>query len=197
MAVTPSVGVSGATSVKVSADGSRACRVAFAVLTAFSAMMGWLRTTGDSFVTALDHPDRYAVDVEKFASKIAVSEQCHWREAWSTCLTFMTRPEVLRAERGVLRFFSRFRDEGTQWELLTKRHAFSVRLIFLCLWHMLTRKPLGDEMYALTAWKHNPLQLIFRRRYRLWSPIPTLAVHLAKTSLPPHADRIMREWADR
>ena len=40
MAVTPSVGVSGATSVKVSADGSRACRVAFAVLTAFSAMMG-------------------------------------------------------------------------------------------------------------------------------------------------------------
>ena len=158
---------------------------------AFVAMMEWLRSTGDSFATALDHPDRYAADRKVFPVEVRVSEHCHWREAWSTCLTFMTRPEVLRREINVMRFFSRFRDEATQWEMLTKFHRFNLRLIAFCVWRMVMRRPLGNEMYALTGWKHNPMKMLFGHRYRLWSPLPTLAVHLCSGSLPPHSESIV------
>lgn len=158
---------------------------------AFVAMMEWLRKSGDAFATALDHPDRYVADVRKFPVQVAVSAHCHWRETWSTCLTFMTRPEVLRREIRIMRFFARFRDEATQWEMLTKYHSFDLRMIGLCLWRMLRRQPLGDAMYALTGWKHGFAQVLLGRRYRLWSPLPSLAVHLCRGSLPPHSDRII------
>ena len=164
---------------------------------AFVAMMDWLRATGDSFATALDHPDRYVADAEIFPSKVGVSEYCHWRETWSTCLTFMTRPDVLRREIKVMRFFANFRDEGPQWEMLTKQHVFNLKLILLCVWRLIKKRPLGDEMYALSAWKHNTLQILFGRRYRLWSPLPTQAVHLADRSLPPHSETIMANFLSK
>ena len=94
-----------------------------------------------------------------------------------------------------MRFFARFCDEGTQWEMLTKRHSFDLRLIALCFWRLVCRRSLGEEMYALTAWKHNAFQVAFGRRYRLWSPLPSLAVHLANRSLPPHSERIVASIA--
>ena len=45
------------------------------------------------------------------------------------------------------------------------------------------------KLLPLAAWKWHGLRLLTRRRYHLWSPLPTLAVHLSYTSLPLHAEQ--------
>ena len=45
------------------------------------------------------------------------------------------------------------------------------------------------KMLPLAAWKWHGIALLTRRKYNMWGPLPTLAVHLSTTSLPLNADR--------
>ena len=159
---------------------------------AFRAMMDFLKESGVDFVTPLDHPDRYSHFIpESRKVEIRVSDYCHWREVGTTCCTFMTTSRIFRSAHRLLECYGRGGCDGTLWLGLTKDYVFHVHVI---LW-MLLRYMMGldntwAKCIAVSAWKYHNVKLLFSRRYHLWGPMPTLAVHLAKSSLPPFSKRL-------
>ena len=160
---------------------------------AFRAMIDFLKRTDVDFVTPLDHPDRYSYVVPgKREVEIQVSDYCHWREIGTTCCTFMTKRNVFKKTRIRLSCYGKGGCDGTLWLGITKEGLFD----FFGIAYRLLRFLLGIDMdwakcLAVSAWKFHGLKLLFCRRYRLWGPIPTLAVHLAEPSLPPFAKGLM------
>lgn len=159
---------------------------------AFRAMMDFLAEPGVDFATPLDHPDRYSRAMpESRRVEIRVSRSCHWRESGTTCCTFMTKSETFRETSDRLAAYSRGSGDGGMWLGLTKDRIFSPSAtIGAALRYLAGRRltPQGLEFSVLSAWRFHKWKLPFGRRYRLWSPIPTLSVHLCKPSLPPFGD---------
>ena len=160
---------------------------------AFRAMMDFLKRPGVDFVTPLDHPDRYShVVPERRQSEIRVSEHCHWREVGTTCCTFMMTSRTFVESRALLACYGQGGCDGTLWLGLTKDSVFSIRATIWMLFRYLTgRDRTWSKCIAVSAWRFHKLNLLLTRRYRLWGPMPTLAVHLATPSLPPFYSRFM------
>ena len=71
-------------------------------------------------------------------------------------------------------------------ELLTKKDVFSPRAVAGgVIKYMFSRDHNWINLIPALAWLKLGPRLIFAPRFRLWSPMPTLAVHLCKPSLPP------------
>ena len=159
---------------------------------AFIAMMDFLARPEVDFVTPLDHPDRYSHIVpEKTKVEVRVSPFCHWREVGSTCCTFMCRSKTFRHASKALVDYAKGSGDGGMWIGITKDNIFSLSAtIGAAIRYVLGKRKTqeGLEFCTLAAWKYHKMGLLFRHRYRLWGPIPTLAVHLCKPSLPPLAD---------
>ena len=161
---------------------------------AFRAMMDFLKRPGVDFVTPLDHPDRYSHLIpERRRNEIRVSEYCHWREVGTTCCTFMTTSRIFVESRALLACYGQGGCDGTLWLGLTKDSVFSIHATIWMLFRYLTgRDRTWSKCIAVSAWRFHKLNLLLTRRYRLWGPVPTLAVHLATPSLPPFYLRLMK-----
>ena len=159
---------------------------------AFRAMMDFLKTSGVDFVTPLDHPDRYSHSVpERKSVEVRVSGYCHWREVGTTCCTFMTSRAVFREAHKLLECYGKGGCDGTLWLGLTKDSVFSLyATVWVLLRYLVGWDKTWSRCIAVSAWRFHKLNLLFSRRYRLWGPIPTLAVHLAKPSLPPFSEEL-------
>jgi hypothetical protein len=159
---------------------------------AFTAMMDFLKTPGVDFVTPLDHPDRYShIVAESVETEVRVSTRCHWRRVGSSCCTFMTTAETFAAAAAPLACGR----DGPLWRNLTKDSIFSFRYtVWAALRYLLGKRENWGEFTVLIAWLHCKWRLPFGRRYRLWGPMPSLAVHLSDETLPPFCDRLLREW---
>lgn len=159
---------------------------------AFSAMADMLSRPDVDFVTPLDHPDRYnhVLSAPKSA-EVKVSPYCHWRTVGTSCLTFMTTSKILHECSSFLKTFGTGAMDGTMWLGLTKEDVrdFS-KVIPPAFAYICGRdKPFGYYM-PLCAWKHHGMKILTTRKYKLWQPIPSLAVHLSGTSLPLHSSSI-------
>ena len=154
---------------------------------AFTAMAEMMERKGVDFVTPLDHPDRYAdVAFEEKSSPILTSAFCHWRQVPSTCLTFMTTPDILQTTRWVFEAYARGHMDSSMWLAATKQKLFSPRsIIGTGLQFLFTRDVPYPRLAQLCAWKWYGLKLITAHRYNLWGPIPSLAFHLSKDCIPP------------
>ncbi len=162
---------------------------------AFRAMMEFLSMKDVDFVTPLDHPDRYSHLVpESRKVEVRVSRYCHWREVGTTCCTFMTKSDVFLSAKGSLACYGRGSGDGGMWLGLTKDRIFGVRnTLGAALRYVAGRRTTeeGLEFMTLAAWRFHKWQLPLGRRFHLWGPMPTLAVHLCEPSLPPFAKDIM------
>jgi len=163
---------------------------------AFVAMMDFLRRDGVDFVTPLDHPDRYSLKVPgSRRSEIRVSDFCHWREVGTTCCTFMTKSHTLVETQKLLADYGRGSGDSGMWLRLTKDNMFAFKDTVGAMWRYLTGRRTtaeGLEFVTLAAWKYYKWKLPFGKRYRLWGPIPSLAVHLCKPSLPPLYEALLK-----
>ncbi len=135
------------------------------------------------FVTPYDHPDAYALPVSMSKVSLRVFAGYHWHTVSSTCLTFMTRRNVLRSAGPLFSTYSRRNYDASIWHALTKQglsqwisHPVSV------LGDLTASKIVGKTF--LFGWR----QLLFGRRYSLWSPIPSVATHLQEGGLAPNID---------
>lgn len=159
---------------------------------AFRAMMDFLKTPGVDFVTPLDHPDRYSHIVpESRRAEVRVSASGHWRTVGTTCCTFMTTRDTFRAAGRRLSAYGRGSGDGAMWLGLTKDRIFGFgNTVGAALRYATGRRKTAEglEFTTLAAWRWHKWRLPFGRRYRLWGPMPTLAVHLCKPSLPPLAE---------
>ena len=156
---------------------------------AFRAMMDFLTNDGVDFVTPLDHPDRYSHLIpESVKVEIRISEFCHWREAGTTCCTFMTKSDTFKEARVPLALYGKGASDIMLWLGITKDSVFSPSATLGAFLRYVTgrrKTECGYEFMTLAAWLYFKWRLFFLRKHHLWGPIPSLAVHLCKPSLPP------------
>lgn len=162
---------------------------------AFRAMMDFLERDGVDFVTPLDHPDRYShIIPEAVKVEVRVSDFCHWREVGTTCCTFMTKSGTFVEAAQRLDAYSKGSGDGPMWLEITKDSIFSPSATVGAALRYLTGRrttETGLEFTTLAAWRYHGLKLPFGRKFRLWSPMPSLAVHLCTPSLPPFSDKLI------
>ena len=156
---------------------------------AFRAMIGVLMYDGVDFATPLDHPDRYSHLVpERLRVEIRASPYCHWREVGTTCCTFMTKSDTFKKLKKRISVYGEGLSDGQLWLGLTKDCVFSPSAtIGAALRYLfgIRKTEFGFEFMTLATWLYFKWRLLFYKRYRLWGPIPSLAVHLCTPSLPP------------
>lgn len=158
---------------------------------AFKAMLEFIRQDGVDMISPIDHPDRYNGKCEiPYPAKVRTSPVRHWRSVGTTCLTFMARKDVLVRSADVMLSYSRCGEEGTMWLGLTKERVFDVPYLIVTLMKFLFRRPVPfGQIMPVCAWKQQGLKLLTHPRFTLWSPMPTLAVHLSTASLSLGSER--------
>lgn len=164
---------------------------------AFRAMLDFAKCEDVDFVTPLDHPDRYTGRLEKpTPSAIRVSEFRHWREVSSSCLTFLAKAKIVSECKSIMESFLHSPEEATMWLGITKHEIFRFGALFKAAFRyfILRRKCGFGELMGLCTWKRQGWQLLTKPRRRLFSPIPSLAVHLANCSLPPGSGNILKRY---
>lgn len=158
---------------------------------AFQAMLEFLKGEGKrGFVTPIDHPDRYNGTVtEPSSSVIRTSRFCHWRECGTTCLTFMSSSEVFNKCVPVFQAYVKGEQDSVTWLGVTKYGIFSpnvmVSSVISLIGRMAGKKIWFGRFIPLMAWVCHNVGLFWRKRYRLWSPMPSLAFHLSSNTIPP------------
>ena len=171
---------------------------------AFNEMMDFLRQPDVDFVSPLDHPDAYLPFGEAaFGSCIRYGASCHWREAGTTCCTFMLRSERYDCAMKGLSYYSNGGTDFIMWLGLTKFHLYSISVVLggalRYLIARLSKHEMNDKDWILAvpmvAWLKIGWRLLFGKKFRLWTPIPSLGLHLCEPSLPPCCD--MKMWRDK
>jgi hypothetical protein len=147
----------------------------------FRVMLDFIRQNPDAdFVTPFDHRDLYTLQLHNYPAHIRVSEDHHWRTHATTCLTFLTRRQLLLETERVFRTYSRGNRDVCLWLSLTKMWVFRP-LRFLHWWF-------SDRQFANMvgkSWFYGAKQILFGRRYSLWGPLPGIATHMDAQSLGP------------
>ena len=134
------------------------------------------------FATTYDHADYYSMYVHRFRGKEIVETDVRWREIISTCLTFMSRREVLAQTADVFNTYNRNPDFAL-WMALTKRRVCNP-------WSWV--RSLGDGLFVSAshalAWRYTWRQILFGKRRTLWAPSPSLGTHMEQSGLAPGMD---------
>jgi hypothetical protein len=151
---------------------------------AVAEMVEFARRQPDAdFITPYDHPDSYYTSSMHERHRVLASGKRHWREASSTCLTFMTNRKILRETEPLMRSYSRGNMDYSLWLALTQKTE------------LMSRKVHAADTVRIKIWARTWLwgwrNILFSRRYHLWSPMPTLSTHMESTGLAP-----LVPWAD-
>jgi len=111
-----------------------------------------------------------------------------WRTVPSTTCSFIARTsslcECAHAFRSYgKRFLFNYGTDGTMWLAITKHRIFNPLRAARWLW---SAKYVAWSW--LTAWILCGTDILFKRRRKLWCPIPSLALHLVHSYPPPGVD---------
>jgi hypothetical protein len=158
---------------------------------AFRAMLDFAERPGVDFVTPLDHPDRYNSSCGRSVRQmVEASPFGHWVTTGTTCLTFLAKKDVLDRTCEAMASYSRLGEECTMWLGLTKERVFNLSYLVATFIHFLLRRQVTfGQLMPLCTWRRKGLKLLTHSRFMLWSPIPTLAVHLSTASLPLNSEK--------
>ena len=157
-------------------------------------MVDFLRANADvDFVSPYDHTDCYTQGIHRHPKWLRVFADHHWRTAASTCLTFLTRKNILEKTAPIFRRYKRRSDDCTLWLSLTKRSIFNPIAI---LRYGVQQSYLAKIIAK--SWMYCWRQILFGRRYSLWIPLPGVATHLDSKALSPVIDwpTLMRACSD-
>ena len=148
---------------------------------ALEKMIVFMRENPDvDFLTPYDHPDSYYTSSRFERHLVRPSGDRYWRTASSTCLTFLTSRENLIQTKAMFKTYCRENRDCSMWLALTQK----IELVDLRVhWHDMFRV----KIWALTL-RWGFFRILFRRRYLLWVPIPTLATHMESPGLAPLVD---------
>lgn len=136
------------------------------------------------FLTVYDSSDLYNLDFHNYKSKIVTYNNLHWRTSSCTTLSFMTRKNVLSKTKWIFDTYSKYDNfDSSIWMSLTKINLFDINSIY----RFLVSKD-RDLIRILKAWIYCWRQIIFGKKYYLWSPIPSFGTHLEKHSIAPNID---------
>jgi hypothetical protein len=151
----------------------------------FSTLVRFLKHAGDvDFVSPFDHIDDYTLELHNFPKLVRIYEDQHWRNAASTCLTFLTTRQALKRFQRVFRSYSHGNFDVSVWLALTKYRVFNPFSRYLY-------NPEGKYFMMrafLKSWFYGWAQILFGKRGRLWIPVPSFALHLDRFHVAPGYD---------
>lgn len=163
----------------------------------FHFMLDFMHQRKDvDFVTPYDHLDYYAgAGWHDHPRQLTVSGGKHWVTVSSTCLTFLTKKSVLNETKEVFNTYSLGgTSEGHCWLSLTKEKLgdFAARdngsLASTLINTTMPDSYSDTALMVANAWRFCAKQILFGRKYKLWSPLPTIATHMEKRFLSPVID---------
>ncbi len=132
------------------------------------------------FLTLYDHPDYHTRYIHRVHGLAVTEDGLRWRQVVSSCLTFMTRRDVLAETAHVLRTYSRKNSDLGMWLALTKTRVLSA-------WSFI--RSFGDGKFVpasyLLAWWYGWRYILLGKRRTLWAPEPTLATHMESKYIAP------------
>lgn len=139
---------------------------------------------GVDFLTPHDHLDYHQATHHGTSRDSFKHRNIKWKSVASTCLTFMTRKEILQATRDTFQKYAMGCSDVGLWFALTRFRLFEPDLYLQLI--------KGNRHAALAVvhgwWYGRPGLGKNRKGWNLWAPEPTLAAHLENQSLPPGVD---------
>ncbi len=175
----------------------------------FIKMIKFLSNNSDvDFIKPYDHLDNYKLALHKYQSLIKVYVGKHWRTVSTTCGTFLTTRKALYQTKDVFlrgktvknfftkdiftrntffRYFFRYfvakTRDSDMWLSITKCKVFN---FFKIIRYRVQNHNVYN--YFFRAWRYHWKQILFGKKWKLWSPIPSIATHLEKNHLAPTID---------
>ena len=134
------------------------------------------------FISPYDHLDLYNHDFNKGSFRISSSDNHHWRESPSTCLTILTNKSSLLKAESQLKTYARGNTDLSMWAGITKHKAFA---FFDFLKHFLILDLFYCKIFY-DIWKYSLFFIIFKRKMNLVTPVPSVATHAEKYYLAPN-----------
>lgn len=141
------------------------------------------RQPGADFVTGYDHLDYYTSPIHRILAGNSGPPARPWRRTGSSCLTFMTTRETLRATAPIFRSYCEGNTDLALWLSITRHPA----LYPLGALKVALRQP-GLLRFILQSWWHHPAQNARGKRWTLTAPAPTIAAHMERHYMPPGFD---------
>jgi hypothetical protein len=135
--------------------------------------------TNVDFITPYDHPDRYEGTFRE-RSLVQTFGVRHWRTTSSTCLTFLASREAVVENLSLFKSFKRGDDDCAIWQAVTGGAT-----LFNFYLHATTFQRFK---IWIKTWIYGYKRIVFRRSYKLWSPLPSVGTHMALPYLAPVVD---------
>lgn len=142
-------------------------------------MIQYIREHKDvHFISSYDHIDYYNLSIHAYPQEIRHFENQHWRTAATTCLTFMTRKNILRKTAHNFEGFATGNSDAALWTGLTKQNVFNLPLIINYLFS-------NRWLFAVfaRAWRYGWRDILFSKKYKLWIPIPSFSTHMESSGI--------------
>ncbi|EKE04385.1 MAG: glycosyl transferase family 2 [uncultured bacterium] len=142
----------------------------------FHILLDFLKNNEDvDFISPYDHMDYYTNKLHNHSGSVKIFGGKHWREASSTCMTFLTTKTNLLKTSDVFESYARGNKDNSLWLSLTKYHIFNP--VKTLLWSCVRR-----------TWFHSWAQNFFGKRYKLWIPVPAVGTHMESGVVSPNVD---------
>jgi hypothetical protein len=141
------------------------------------------------FVTPYDHLEYYVSAHQEMSHDVLPDPGLPvWRTVPSTTCSFLARSPALRDCAHAFRSYGKglvfnYGTDGTMWLAITKHRIFNPWRAIRWIW---TTKYVAWSW--LTAWMLCGRDILTKPRRKLWAPIPSLALHLVHSYLPPGID---------
>lgn len=150
---------------------------------AFEKMLNAFQCGKMDFLSPYDHDDSYHLKLHKYKNEIIIAGEHHWRSAGSTTMTFMTSKEILQKTWNTFRTYTKNNYDASIWLSLTGKSIKNpIKFIDFLINDRIMR-----NIY-LKAWYFGLFQILFGKKYKLFTPIKSLANHMDSSHLAPNID---------
>ncbi len=150
----------------------------------FHEMTDFLKANPDAdFASPYDHLDYYTSELHRHKKEEKTFKNRRWHTSGSTCLTFLTTKKILAETRDVFESYSRGNGDAALWAILTKQKVMEpmTGLKF-------TLRSGGLFKIFVKAWLYGAKNLLFGKKYKLWTPVPAIGTHMDSLFLSPEVD---------
>jgi hypothetical protein len=142
----------------------------------FKEMIEFMDDNEDAdFLSAYDHLDYHTHPLHQHSYETRASSTRQWRTANSTCLTFLTTKKILQETRSVLETYTMGNYDSSMWLALTKYQINPLNM----------RRSNEMKKIIFRVWRDTWRQIITGKRFKLWTPIPTIATHMENNCIAP------------
>lgn len=152
----------------------------------FQSLINFVKSKKDvDFLTGYHHKELTYHVIHKINRDFHYLDNICWQTDASTCLTFMTKKNVLKSSKEIFLTYIKGNNDCSIWLTLTKKHIYNPLKYYL-LWR---NKNVGFDILKM-AIKYGFKYFLFSRKYKLWTAVPAVCTHLEKEHVSPNIDWI-------